>query len=256
MHNVLKNIFSFIPADKTIGLFSVAHFVYIFIAIAFVLTICIVFKNKNEQTKDKVAKILAFSLISVYILDFFVQPLWDGEMMKSKMPFHICTLTGVLIPFVAFSKKANFLKTTVTVWAVLAPLAFILYPGNYLDRMVAPYSYPIIQTFMFHILEFVWGVFMITSGKTKLKWKTIWQPIVALLPLALWALIGQEMYYPGNVGENFLFLKTDISGFLPQWVLYPGLFVAATIAITLVYLICFIVRAIKTNHKQNKQIKS
>lgn len=249
MHNFLKNIFSFIPADKTIGLFSIAHFVYIFIALLAVITICVVFKNKTDETKDKVLKILAFSLIFIYVFDFFVQPLWDGEIVQGKLPFHICTLTGVLIPFVAFSKKANFLKTTVTVWAVLAPLAFILYPGNYLDRLVAPYSYPIIQTFMFHILEFVWGVFMIVSGKTKLKWKTIWQPIVALLPLALWALLGQELYYPGKVGENFLFLKTDISSFLPQWTLYPGLFVVASVAITILYLICFIVKKIKTKLK-------
>ncbi len=220
------------------------------------IALSIVFHNKSEKTKERVLHVTAVLVISIYIFDFFVQPFWnDGEMAIHKLPFHICTLLGILIPFVNFNPKFSFAKQAVTVWAVLAPLMFILLPLNYINRPVQPYSYSVIQTFLFHGLAFFWGVFMLVSQKTVLRWQDIWQPIVGLFPVVLWATIGQEMYYHGRVGENFLFLRTDISAYVPQWLLVPGLLFLASCAIALLYLICYLGTKICAHAQSQKQCK-
>ena len=254
MSDFFKKIFAYIPRKTEVSLFGWQHWLYIVFTIAIVVFLSILFFKKSQRTKDKVLKITAILLISLYVFDIFVQPFWnDGKIAINKLPFHVCTLVGVLVPFVTFSQKFRFAKETVVVWATLAPLMFILFPMNYINRAIQPYSYPVIQTFMFHGVEFFWGVFMIVSGNVNLEWKGIWKPIVGLFPLALWATIGQELYYPDRTGENFLFLRTDISAYAPQWLLVPALFVAATIAITILYLICYLSKKIKRKKKNEAE---
>ena len=252
MNKLFEKIFRYIPRETSISLFGLEHWLYIIVIAAAVISLSIVFAKKSEKTKTRVLNITATLVIFVYLFDFFVQPFWDGELLKSKLPFHLCTLVGVLIPFANYSKKFNFAKQTIVVWAVLAPLIFIVLPLNYINREVEPYSYPIIQTFLFHGLEVFWGVFMLVSKKVVLRWRDIWQPIVGLFPMAAWATLGQELYYPNTLGENFLMLRTDISDYAPQWMYVPALFIAASAAIALLYLIYW--GAIKIKNKaKNKQ---
>ena len=252
MSEIFAKIFRYIPRETKIALFGWQHWLYIISIIAFVVFFCFLFHKKDQKIKDRVLNVTAVLVISIYVFDIFVQPFWnDGEISINKLPFHICTLVGVLIPFVNFSKKFHFMQKTIVVWATLAPLMFILFPMNYINRAVEPYSYPIIQTFAFHGLEFFWGVFMLTSKKVELNFASIWQPIVGLFPMALWATIGQELYSPDRTGENFLFLRTDISAYAPQWLLVPALFVASSIAISLLYLICFLAKNINAKKKSD-----
>ena len=242
MKEFFEKIFGYVPSDITPQLFGWQHFLIMAFVAGAIIGFSFLFKNKSEKTKKRVLNISAITIITLYIFDFFVQPFWDGDLVIGKLPFHICTLVGVLIPFVNFNKKFSFMKMSVVVWAILAPLAWVIFPANFLNRPVQIYSYPIVQSFVFHIFEIFWGVFMLVSGEVKLEWKKIWQPIVGLFPVAAWASLGQEMYYPGELGENFLFLKTDISAIAPQWMFIPALFIAACIAISLLFLIyyCFI----------------
>ena len=237
MNKLFANIFRYIPSDRTIALFGIEYFLILIVIAALIATISILLKNKDSKVKQRVINISAITLITLYIFDFFVQPFWAGGMIVHKLPFHICTATGVLIPFVTFNKKCNFMKRAVTVWAILAPAIWLIFPMNLLNSPNKLYSYPIAQSYTYHIIELFWGVFMIVSGTTKLEWKTIWQPIVGLFPMALWATIGQELYFPNEIGENYMFLRTDASAIVPQWMFIPALFIAAVLATSLTYLI-------------------
>lgn len=255
MSKLFEKIFRYIPRETSISLFGWQHWLFIVLIAMAVVALSIIFSRKSEKTKDRVLNITAVLVISIYVFDIFVQPFWnDGEIAIHKLPFHLCTLIGVLIPFVNFSNKFKFAKQTIVVWAILAPLMFILFPLNYINRAVEPYSYPIIQTFMFHGLEIFWGVFMLVSKKVVLRWRDIWQPIVGLFPMAAWATLGQELYFPGVTGENFLFLRTDISAYAAQWMYIPALFIAAVAAFALLYLIYWGAEKIKSkkNTKQQK----
>lgn len=253
MSELFKKIFRYIPRETPVSIFGWQHWLFIIFIIAAVVILSIVFANKSEKTKSHVLNITAILIISLYVFDFFVQPFWhDGQMAINKLPFHICTLLGVLIPFVNFSNAFKFAKQAVVVWAILAPLMFVLLPLNYINREFEPYSYPIIQTFTFHGLEIFWGVFMLVSKRAVLKWRYVWQPIVGLFPVALWATIGQELYYPNTVGENFLFLRTDISAYAPQWLYIPALFIAAVIVISLLYLSYWLIIKIDNRSKSEQ----
>lgn len=250
MSQLFEKIFRYIPRETPVALFGWQHWLYIIFILSAVVALSVVFANKSEKTKNRVLNITAVLVIFLYLFDFFVQPFWnDGEIAINKLPFHLCTLVGVLIPFVNFSNVLKFAKQTVAVWAILAPLMFVLFPLKYLNRAVESYSYPIMQTFLFHGLEIFWGTFMLVSQKVKLRWRDVWQPIAGLLPAAAWATIGQELYYPDSVGENFMFLRFDISAYAPQWMWVPALLIASAIVIALVYLLYWLVLKLKDRAK-------
>lgn len=245
MNQFFTKIFRYIPRETDIALFGLSHWLYIIVILGAVVGFSFLFAKKSDTTKNRVLNVTAVLVITVYVFDFFVQPFWhDGTMSVGKLPFHICTLVGVLIPFVNFSDKFKFARQTIVVWAVLAPLMFIIFPLNYISRAYEPYSYPIVQTFAFHGLAVFWGVFMLVSQKVVLRWRDIWQPIVGLFPMAAWATLGQELYFPGGGGENFMFLRTDISDYAPQWLFIPAMFTAAVLTIALFYLIDWAVKKI------------
>ena len=195
MNDIFHKIFRYIPKDNIIPLFGLEYFIVLFIIIATVICACLFLKNRNVKLKENIIRYTAFVIIFLYIFDFFVQPFWSGSMITNKLPFHICTATGILISFVTFSKKFNFMKTTVTVWAILAPLMFIIFP---------------------------------------------------------WATIGQELYFPNEIGENYLFLRTDISGVAPQWMFIPALFIAAVLSISIIFGIYNIISKYKNSEVEVK----
>ena len=45
----------------------------------------------------------------------------------------------------------------------------------------------------FHGIELAWGVLMLTTGKTSLKWKNIWKAEILLIIITLWAKLGVTM---------------------------------------------------------------
>lgn len=255
LSELFYKIFSDKPTSNPINMFSWQHFLIILFAIGVPVLLATLLRKKSIKTQDLILKIAAYLIIGLYIFDFFVQPFWAGSMIVNKLPFHICTFTGLLIVFTTFNKKFEKLKIVVTVWAVLAPSAYILFPFATFES-AAIYSYSIVQSYLYHMIEIFWGVYMLTTGRVTLKWKTIWQPIVGLFPMALWATIGQELYFPDSIGENFMALRTDVSGIVPHGVYILALFTAACLAIALIYLIYFICIKIKSKKlNTNKDCK-
>ena len=253
LNELFYKIFSNKPTNNPIDMFSWQHFIIILFAIGTPILLAICLRKKSVKTQETLLKVAAYLIIVLYIFDFFVQPFWAGSMIVNKLPFHICTFTGLLIVFSTFNKKFEKLKVVVAVWAILAPSAYILFPFSTFSS-TAIYSYSIVQSYLYHIIEIFWGVYMLTTGRVELKWKTIWQPIVGLFPMALWATIGQELYFPDSPGENFMALRTDVSGIVPHAVYLLALFTAAVLAIALIYCIyniCVLVKNRKRNYSKN-----
>lgn len=248
----LENLFSNKTTSWSFKMFGLKHILVLCLIFGSVYLLAILLKNKSEQTKDKICRISAYLLVGLYIFDFFVQPFWTGTgyMTVSKLPFHICTFTGILLTFVTFNKKFEKLKVLTTVWAVGSATAYFLFPFG-MSENTSMLSYSVLQPYLYHAVELFWGVYMLFSGKTQLKWSTIWQPIVGLFPMALWATIGQKLYYPNEIGENLMALFTDVSGIVPRWVYLLALFTAAVIGISLIYGIYNLIVYIKQKRKQS-----
>lgn len=242
MRELFFKIFGDKYTQNPTPLFGLVHITLIVIAIGGSVALSLILKNKSDKVKDNALKISALIVISLYIFDFFVQPFWNGGYMyEGKLPFHICTLTGILLTFVTFNKKFEKIKTVVAVWATLAPSMFLIFPVTLIDSDVSILSYSKIQSFLYHTVEAFWGIFTLISVKVKLEWKTLWQPILALFPMAIWATIGQEMFYPNEPGENFLMLRLDLAEMginMERWAYYVLLFLIASAVMALLYLVC------------------
>ncbi len=237
MKSIFEKIFSYVPRSTSIKLYGLSHILYILLILTAIVVLCSIFHKKSDSTKNRVLGVTAIIIIGLYLLDFFVQPIWAGDILVEKLPFHLCTAVGCLIPFVTFNKKFKFLEKTVVIWSILAPLIFIFAPLNYINKSVEPYSYPIVQTFVYHGAEVFWGIFMMVSKKVNLNWKSVWQPVVGLIPMALWATLGNIIYGDKAPVESFMFLKTDISAIAPQWLYIPSLVLATCIGTALIYLL-------------------
>ena len=249
MKKVFEKIFCYIPRSTSIKLYGLSHIIYILLIVSAIVALSCAFYRKSDRVKNKVVNITAIFIITLYIFDFIVQPIWAGELLIDKLPFHLCTAVGCLIPFVTFNKRFKFLEKPVVVWAILAPLIFIFAPLNYINRAVEPYSYPIVQTFIYHGAEVFWGVFMLISKRVKLKWNSVWQPIVGLLPMAIWASLGNIIYGSKAPSESFMFLNTDISSVAPQWLYIPALLVAVCLGTALVYGIYNLIVEVRKRHQ-------
>ena len=134
------------------------------------------------------------------------------------MPFHICTLTAVFIPFAQFNKKIDKIKDVISCFVIVAPLMYITYPGSALGG-VSFYSYKVIQTFIFHGLVFAWGVLSLTTGFSKLEFKNIWKELIGIIIIILWASFGNNTYSHLAHHFDWFFVTGSTFPFVPTWLM-------------------------------------
>lgn len=203
-----------------ITLFSIWHILYIVLIVGLTIGAAYLLKNKTQETKEKVLKIIAYSAIALYIADFFIQPLSRDsfDMDVDKLPFHICTLTACFIPFAQFNKKFDKIKDVISCFAIVAPLMYITYPGSALGG-VSFYSYKVVQTFIFHGLVFAWGVLSLTTGFSRLEFKKIWKELIGLVIIALWAAFGNAAYSHEGHHFDWFFITGSTFPFVPTWLM-------------------------------------
>jgi uncharacterized membrane protein YwaF len=250
MREFLMNILDDNVGGLEITLFSPWHIGYLLLIVGLATMGIFLLKNKDEKQKRGTLNVLAIVIITLYVVDFFIQPLYssDNNMIVDKLPFHICTLMAVLVPFAQFNKKFEKFKTTVVVLSLVSSIMYLCYPGSALGG-VSPFSYRVLQTFVFHGLLFTWSLLNITTGEVKLNFKHLWQELCALIVIALWATIGNNVYSTEEHPYDWFFITGRTFPFVPS-ALMPfvviGLIFALVVAI---YLIDFAVKKIGEKRK-------
>ena len=156
--------------------------------------LALLLRNQSQNAKDKTLRIFAYLVIGFYVADFFIMPLSDSYNGISvyKLPFNVCTIMAVLVPFVQFNPKFGRIKTPVVVLSVASSLMWMCYPGSALGGQ-PPFSYIIFQTFMYHGLLFCWGVLNMAYGEVTLQIKKICKEFVGILMILVWAAIGNAV---------------------------------------------------------------
>ena len=205
-------LFSENNSDLEIGLFDVWHFLYLFIILGGTLLLTLLLRNKNEQIKQKNINLFAYLTIGLYIADFLIMPLSDSYNGISvyKLPFNVCTILAVFVPFVQFNEKFKGIKPVVVTLSITSSLMWMCYPGSALGGQ-PPFSYIIFQTFMYHGMLFTWGVLNISLGDIVLSIKNIWKEFIGILCILIWAAFGNTIYE----GEyNWFFIEKSIFPFL------------------------------------------
>lgn len=231
MQEFFARLFSENNSDLQIGLFDVWHFLYLFIIFGTCALMVILFRNRSMESKKRVIRVFAYLTIGLYIADFMIMPLSDSYngISTYKLPFNICTLMAVLVPFAEFNAKFKPIKTVIVVLSIASSLMWMCYPGSALGGQ-PPFSYIIFQTFMYHGMLFSWGFLCLALGDVELKIKKIWKEFAFILFMLVWAWFGNTIY-DGN--QNWFFIEESIFPFLTDEIM-PVMVVAAVFAVCLV----------------------
>lgn len=238
-------LFSENTSDLQIGLFDIWHFTYLAITFGGTLLLSLLLQKKSAMAKEKTLRIFAYIVIGFYVGDFFIMPLSDSYSGISayKLPFNICTIMAVMVPFVQFNPKLKGIKTPVAVLSIASSMMWMCYPGTALGGQ-PPFCYLIFQTFMYHGFLFCWGVLNLAYGEVVLDIRKIWKEFVGILCILVWASFGNNVY---DKGYNWFFIETSIFPFLTDEIM-PIMVVLSVFGVCLVvYGVYYGLRAICSN---------
>lgn len=240
MRDLVLRLLSENHSEQEIHLFDQWHFLYLFIVFGGTLLLSLLFRSKSDAAKEKVCRILAALTLGLYVADFFLMPLSDSYngISTDKLPFHICTLMGVMASFVQFSPKFRPIRTPVVMLGITASLMWMCYPGSALGGQ-PPFCYLTFQTFMFHGLLFAWGVLNLATGAVVPKLRHCWKELFGILFILLWASIGNLLYE-----HNWFFLRESMFAFIPDKVMPPVVVVSVFAVCMAVYGLYFAFKAI------------
>lgn len=234
-----------------IDLFNIWHFVYLFVIFGGAVLLAVLWRNKSAASKESLLRAVAYLTIGLYVLDFFCMPLSDSYngISQDKLPFHICTLVGVFVPFVQFNKRFEPIKKAVVVLAVTSSLMWMIYPGSALGD-IPPFCYKVFQTFMFHGFLFAWGFLYLALDVIQLQWRTIWHEFVGTLIILVWAALGNATY----ADQNWFFIKESIFPFLTDEVMPPVVVFCVCGSVFVVYCAYFGIRALIHRSAEKKEL--
>ncbi len=219
MRDFVHRLFSENGSSLQIGLFDVWHLLYLFVILGGSVLLGVLFRKKSDETKNKLIRLFAYLTVGLYLMDFLIMPLSDSYSGISvyKLPFNICTIMAVLVPFVQFNPKLKAIKTPVVVLSIASSLSWMCYPGSALGGQ-PPFCYLIFQTFMYHGLLFAWGFLNLALGAVKLEIKKIWKEFVGILCILVWACFGNAIY---DGEQNWFFIEKSIFPFLSDEIMPP-----------------------------------
>lgn len=205
MYNFLHDLLSDKKGGEIFSLFSVWHFFYIVLTFIAIITILLIFKGKERQTKQKAPKLLNDLAFSLYIADLFLMPLAYGEIDIEKLPFHACTAMCVMcflsyrIPF--FSKY----RISFVLLGFISNLVYLIYPAGVMWHSVHPLSYRVIQTLIFHSVMTAYGFITLVYEQDKIDIKKCYRDFIVIVCMTVWALLGNYAYNGMSEGYSHFF---------------------------------------------------
>ena len=223
-------LFSQNNSDLTIGLFDQWHFLYLFFTFGGTLALCLL-GQKRPHLRTKLQRIMAYLTIGLYVIDFFIMPLSDSYdgISAYKLPFNICTIMAVVVPFVQFNPKFAKIRQPVVTLSIASTVMWMCYPGTALGGQ-PPFCYVIFQTFVYHSFLFCWGVLNLAFGDVKYDIRKIWKEFVGILMILVWATFGNTVY---DRDYNWFFIEKSIFPFLTDEIM-PFMVVFAVFAVCLI----------------------
>jgi len=236
MRDIILKIFRTKYTNPIITLFNIYHIMYIIILIGLSIGLYFIYRNKEEKIKKKFIDILANILIFLLLSDYLICCLYENGIMINRLPFHMCTLFGILIPLTRFDKHLIRFQNSIAICSILAGFFYFVYPGTAINKNA--FCYTAIQTIFYHSILMMYGIFTILFENKKLDFKKeIVNVIFVVLFVVLWASMGNYLY----PGYDFFFLEgTTFKPYVPfieSWIIYlllPMGFVISSLVIFLI----------------------
>ena len=99
---------------------------------------------------------------------------------------------------------------------MIGNIIYVIYPAGVGWYQVAPYSYRVIQTLLFHGLMTLYGILTLAYDDKKLERKSCWKELVVIILMTLWALLGNAVYNNDTRTYNWFFVIQDPFYILPK----------------------------------------
>ncbi len=248
MNGFLVKLFSDNNTSINIEMFSIWHILYMLIIIGVAVALCFYLKGKSEEVIEKVVNRIAIILFATYILDFFCMPLSEDKINIDKLPFHICTLSSILILFSRFNKRLIKFRQPTLILGLVGTLMYLCYPSSAFHDYSA-FSYVVLQTFLYHGLLLIYGVVALVSKNVKLEWKNFYETPILMALMVLWASLGNSVYSKAGDsgydwafirGKNFPVFPENLNFLMPFAVIFAFVGSAALIYALVIHLIPYI----------------
>lgn len=212
MFELLSNLLKNHKGDVIFNCFGIWHILFMIIIFGSIITITLSLKNKDKTTQIKAINIV----FGLYILDFFLMPLAYGSIDIEKLPFHICTVSCVLCFLSRHNKFFEKYKLQFALLGLIGNIIYVIYPAGVGWYQIAPYSYRVIQTLLYHGLMTLYGVLTLSYYDEKLEWKNCWKELLVIVLITLWALLGNLVYNSDARIYNWFFVVQDPFYILPE----------------------------------------
>ena len=214
LHDILKNS----PGTIELTFLSWWHLLYILLDLPLIATLCFFNVNKPTKSQDKWLWGIAIFALASYVLDLALQPIiylgeatvW--ETIINKTPFHLSTLSSILILLAMIIKK-DWFRNIVAMYAMFSGILFLIAPQTYVQGGYSPFCYQVLQTFLYHGAILLWALYAVLSGFVKPSLKYLPSSLASFPLIGLWAEIGNTLFYTPT--RNFMFMRHDILGLLP-----------------------------------------
>jgi len=205
MYGFLHNLLSDKQGGEIFTLFGPWHFFYISLAFLSFITIVLLLKHKEIQTKQKVSSWLIRIAFALYIADFFLMPLAYGEIDIEKLPFHACTAMCVMCFLSCRIKFFEKYRTSFVILGFLSNCVYLIYPAGVMWHAVHPLSYRVIQTLLFHAVMSVYGLVTLVCEYDKIDMKKWHRDLLMIICMTAWALLGNYVYNGTSEGYSHFF---------------------------------------------------
>lgn len=218
MYDIISGILSKEEGSLVLEAFGKWHLFYLLVIFGGILFTIFLLKNKSEKVKKCTINVTINLAFGLYILDFFIMPFSYGYIDVDKLPFHICTMMGLMAFIGRHNKYLNRFITQFTLLGLIGALMYIVYPSGIADGKVFPFSYRIIQTMLYHGFVVAHGVFALAFGDIKLEWKKIYKELIMICIIAVIAIVANN-FYSGELGDfNWFFVSMDPFGIFTETV--------------------------------------
>lgn len=231
--------------------FSIPHIVYVLLIAGGIVWGWWAFRNKSNEKKELLLKILAYALTISYISDFFMHDFVYGDGLNmDKLPFHICTVLCPIVAFTQFNKHFKKFIEPVSFLAIVGPLMYLVFPASIGDG--EPWCYQTVQTMFYHGVLMAWGILNIALKTFKPEFKNCWQAAIGLVIITLWAKFGNILYEDYNwffLEEDAFYIGLVENGVIPKWVLMIATPLAVFLVVLAIYGIYYVVQKLINNKK-------
>ena len=216
MFELLSNLLKDHKGKVIFNCFGIWHILFMIIIFGSIITITLLLKNKDKSTRKKTINTTINIVFGLYILDFFLMPLAYGSIDIEKLPFHICTVSCVLCFLSRHNKFLEKYKLQFALLGLIGNIIYVIYPAGVGWYQIAPYSYRVIQTLLYHGLMTLYGVLTLAYDDEKLEWKNCWKELMVIITMTLWALLGNAVYNSDARVYNWFFVVQDPFYILPK----------------------------------------